>query len=194
MKITILKSGQLCLLLGLAFTANAQKQRTTKWESGLMDHQNKVGIWEYYGYTASKEKVVVQRYDHSAKQLVYYRPAGDMTYRAETRPGQWASRVVDRPPLFVGGDPALAAYTTQLQYPQQAQSRNIQGQVVIGFAIDTLGRAADHRVLRSIGGGCDQEAMRVARTIPNEWIPARIGTRAVPVEYELTLTFRMAQP
>jgi protein TonB len=73
-------------------------------------------------------------------------------------------------------------------------ARNIQGQVTIGFAIDTLGRAADHRVLRSIGGGCDQEALRVARTIPNEWIPARIGTRAVPAEYELTLTFRMAQP
>ncbi len=49
-------------------------------------------------------------------------------------------------------------------------------------------------MLRSIGGGCNQEALRVARTIPNEWIPARIGTRAVPVEYELTLTFRMAQP
>ncbi|WP_426060525.1 hypothetical protein [Hymenobacter sp. B1770] len=100
-----------------------------------------MGVWEYYGYTASKEKVL-QRYDHSTKELIYYWLSGDMTYRAENRPGQWASRVVDRPPLYVGGGPALAAYTTQLQYPQQAQARNIQGQVVIGFAIDTLGQAA----------------------------------------------------
>ncbi|MBF9239076.1 energy transducer TonB [Hymenobacter sp. BT683] len=168
--------------------------RTTKWESGLMERRDKVGIWEYYGYTASQEKVVVQRYDHSAKALVYYRPSGDMKYRIQTTPGQWASRVVDQPPLFIGGDAALATYTTQLQYPAQAQARNIQGQVTIAFAIDTLGQASDHRVVRSIGGGCDQEALRVARTIPNEWIPARLSTRAVPAEYELTLTFRMAKP
>jgi protein TonB len=168
--------------------------RNTKWESGELDHRTKVGVWEYYGYTPSKEKVVVQRYDHTAKQLIYFRPGDDRPYRIQSSPGVWTSRLVDRPPLFIGGDPALAEYTTQLQYPQQAVARNIQGQVTIGFAIDTLGQASDHRVLRSIGGGCDQEAMRVARTIPNEWIPARIGSRAVPAEYELTLTFRMAQP
>ena len=184
----------LFLIFSLALTANAQKMHTTKWESGMMDHRAKVGVWEYYGYTTSKEQVVVQRYDHSAKQLVYYRPTDDKTYSIQLAPGQWGRRPVDRPPLFIGGDAALANYTTQLQYPQQAQDRNIQGQVMVGFAIDTLGRATDHRVLRSIGGGCDQEALRVAHTIPDEWIPARVGSRAVPVEYELTLTFRLAKP
>ncbi len=194
MKNTITASILFCLLLGLTVAANAQKTRTTKWESGELDHRVKVGVWEYYGYTPSKEKVVVQRYDHTAKQLVYYRPGDEKPCRIETSPGKWTSRLVDRPPLFIGGDPAMAEYTTRLQYPQQALARNIQGQVTIGFAIDTLGRAADHRVLRSIGGGCDQEALRVVRTIPNEWIPARLGSRAMPAEYELTLTFRMAQP
>ncbi len=194
MKNTITLAFQLILLLGIATVASAQKMRTTKWESGQLERREKVGIWEYYGYTASQEKVVVQRYDHSAKALVYYRPSGDMRYRVEATPGQWASRVVDQPPLFIGGDPALATYTTQLQYPEQAQTRNIQGQVTIAFAIDTLGQASDHRVVRSIGGGCDQEALRVVRTVPNEWIPARLGTRAVPTEYELTLTFRLAKP
>jgi protein TonB len=174
--------------------ANAQKMRTTKWESGLMDRRAKVGVWEYYGITPSKEMVVVQRYDHSAKQLVYFRPNGEMRYRTETSPGQWAYRVVDRPPLFIGGDAALAAYTTRLQYPQLAQDRRIQGPVTIGFVVDTLGRATGHRVLRSIGGGCDQEALRVARTIPDEWIPAQVGSATVAAEYELTLTFRLAQP
>ena len=184
----------LLLLLVMGLTANAQKMHTTKWESGLLDHRVKVGVWEYYGYTPSKEQVVVQRYDHSARALLYYRPGEDKAYSVQTTAGQWSRRAVDRPPLFIGGDAALAAYTTQLQYPQQAQDRNIQGQVMVGFAIDTLGRASSYRVLRSIGGGCDQEALRVAQTIPNEWIPARVGRRAVPAEYELTLTFRLAQP
>lgn len=101
---------------------------------------------------------------------------------------------MDRPPLFIGGDATLVAYTTQLQYPLQLQERNIQGQVMIGFIIDAEGKTCGYRVLRSIGGGCDQEALRVAKTIPNEWIPALISTRPVPIEYELTLTFRLAQP
>ena len=194
MKNTINSILQLFILLVFSLTVNAQKMRTTKWESGMLDHREKVGVWEYYGYTTSKEQVVVQRYDHTAKKLIYFRPSEDKTYSTQVAQGQWSRRPVDRPPLFIGGDAALAAYTTQLQYPQQAQDRRIQGQVMVGFAIDTLGRATSHRVLRSIGSGCDQEALRVAHTIPDEWIPARVGSRAVPVEYELTLTFRLAQP
>ena len=65
--------------------------------------------------------------------------------------------------------------------------------LMIGFVVDKQGKASAHRVLRSIGGGCDQEALRVAKTIPDEWIPAQIGGKDVAVEYELTLTFRLAQ-
>lgn len=194
MKSYIYSCLQLLFLLALAATAHAQKMRTTKWESGMMDHRNKVGVWEYYGITPSKEMVVVQRYNHTEKKLVYFRPGAEASYNTEVSPGQWKRRRVDRPPLFIGGDAALATFTTQMQYPQEAQDRNIQGPVLVAFAIDTLGRASNYHMLRSIGGGCDQEALRVARNIPNEWIPARVGSRAVPVEYELTLTFRLAQP
>ena len=193
MKNYIYSTLQLFLLL-LAFGANAQKLRTTKWESGMLDHRKKVGVWEYYGITPSKEMVIVQRYDHTLNKLMYFRPVAETVYNTEIAPGQWKRRVVDRPPLFIGGDAALAAYTTQLQYPQEAQDRNIQGPVLVSFAVDTLGRTSNHRVVRSIGGGCDQEALRVAKTIPNEWVPARIGSRAVVAEYELVLTFRLAQP
>ena len=194
MKSTIHSCIQSILLLGVVFGANAQKLKTTKWESGMMDRRTKVGVWEYYGITPSKEMVVVQRYNHTEKKLVYYRPVAETAYNTELTPGQWKRRLVDRPPLFIGGDAALAAYTTQMQYPQEAQDRNIQGPVMVAFAIDTLGQASNHHILRSIGGGCDQEALRVVRNIPNEWVPARVGSRAVPVEYELTLTFRLAQP
>ncbi|MDQ2772662.1 MAG: energy transducer TonB [Bacteroidota bacterium] len=182
----------LLLLCGVA-PVRAQKMRTTKWESGMLEKRQKVGVWEYYGITASKEMVVVQRYDHTNKQLVFFRPSGDLNFNTETAPGQWKRRTVDRPPLFIGGDAAMANYTTQLQYPQQAQDRNIQGQVVIGFTVGTDGKATDHHVLRGIGGGCDQEALRVAKTIPDEWVPAQVEGKDVTAEYELTLTFRLAQ-
>lgn len=194
MKITIFVIKPLLLLLIFGLTANAQKLHTTKWESGMLDRRTKVGVWEYYAFTPSKKQVTVQRYDHSAGKLLYYRPIEEKSYNTEMAPDHWNRQPVDRPPLFIGGDAALAAYTTRLQYPQDAQDDKIQGQVMVVFAIDTLGRATNHRILRGIGGSCDQEALRVARTVPNEWIPARLGSRAVPVEYELTLTFRLAQP
>ena len=182
----------LLVLLGVA-PAQAQKMRTTKWESGMMEKRQKVGVWEYYGITASKEMVVVQRYDHTTKQLMFFRPSGELVFNTEITPGQWKRRTVDRPPLFIGGDAALATYTTQLQYPQEAQDRNIQGQVVIGFTVDTEGKSSGYHVLRSVGGGCDQEALRVVKTIPNEWVPAQVEGQNVAAEYELTLTFRLAQ-
>ena len=192
-----MKSYTIPLIILISFLllapAHAQKMHTTKWESGLLDKRTKVGVWEYYGITASKEMVMVQRYDHSAKQLLFYRPSGDLTFNTELAPGQWKRRMVDRPPLFIGGDAALAAFTTQLQYPQQAQDRNVQGRVTIGFTVDTQGKAANHRVLRGIGAGCDQEALRVVKTIPDEWVPAQVGGQDIVAEYEMTLTFRLAQ-
>jgi protein TonB len=61
----------------------------------------------------------------------------------------------------------------------------------VEFVVDTLGRISNHKVVQSIGNGCDEEALRVARTLPNEWVPGRLGTKAVPVVYELPFTFRL---
>ncbi|MVN75936.1 TonB family protein [Hymenobacter sp. HMF4947] len=171
--------------------AKAQKLRETKYEHGMLDKNQKIGVWEYYGYTPSGEKVVVQRYDHAQKQLLYFRPGAEVLYHAEIGPGQWKYVRPDRPPLFIGSDAALATYTAKLVYPELALARNIQGKVLVAFTIDTLGHTTGHHLVQRIGGGCDEEAMRIARTVPDQWVPARIGTRAVAVEYELPLNFKL---
>ncbi|WP_223652446.1 energy transducer TonB [Hymenobacter psoromatis] len=159
-----------------------------------MNKGHKTGVWEYYGYTPSGEKVVVQRYDYDAGRLLYFRPGPDVTCHAELSPGQWSYVCPDQPPLFIGSDAALAEYTRRLVYPAEAVSRNIQGKVVVAFVIDTLGQTSNYHLVQRIGGGCDEEALRVARTLPAQWVPARLGSRAVAVEYELPLNFRLAQP
>lgn len=174
-----------------ATPVQAQKLRDTKYEHGMLDKNQKMGVWEYYGYTLSGEKVVVQRYDHDRKQLLYFRPAAQVLYHAEVGPGQWKYVRPDRPPLFIGSEAALATYTTKLVYPELALERSIQGKVLVVFTIDTLGHTTDHHLVQRIGGGCDEEALRIAHTVPDQWVPARIGTRAVPVEYELSLNFRL---
>lgn len=186
----------LALMLWLTSSgpARAQRVRETKFEKGVLEKGHKTGVWEYYGYTPSGEKVVVQRYDYDAGRLVYFRPGADVKCRAEVSPGQWGYVRPDQPPLFIGGDAALAEYTRRMVYPPEAISRNIQGKVVVAFVIDTLGQLSNYHLVQRLGGSCDEEALRVARTVPAQWVPARVGSRAVTVEYELPLNFRLAQP
>jgi protein TonB len=181
-------------MLGLSPAVQAQKQRTTDTESGMLEKGKKVGVWEYFSHTRDGRQVLVQRYDHTTNKLVFYRPIEDIPYNAEVAPGQWTRTNVQQPPLYIGGEAALAAYMSKMNYPPAAQNRNIQGKVLITFVIDTLGRASNHKVLNSIGGGCDEEAMKVCQSIPSQWVPARLGSRAVPVMYELPFTFRLQNP
>ncbi|WP_165370529.1 energy transducer TonB [Hymenobacter persicinus] len=178
----------------LPFSSLAQRLRTTDTESGMLEKGTKVGVWEYYAHTRDGRQVKVQKYDHTTKKLIFFRPVEDIPYLVELQPGQWTRSRVDQPPLFIGGDVALAAYTSKLVYPTAAQQRNLQGKVLIAVTIDTLGQASNHKVLLSVGGGCDEEAMRVCRKIPNQWIPARKDGHAVPVVYELPFTFKLQAP
>jgi protein TonB len=189
-----------CAILSLAIcaltikTALAQKVRETRYEKGTLTKGQKTGVWEYFGYTPSGEKVVVQRYDYDLRRLLYFRPGPDAMCHAEVSPDKWSYVRPEQPAFFIGGDAALAEYTSKLSYPTSAQASNIQGKVVVAFMIDTLGHTSKHRLVQRIGGGCDEEALRIARTVPEQWIPARVGGRAVPVEYELPLNFRLSQP
>ncbi|SFQ68928.1 energy transducer TonB [Hymenobacter arizonensis] len=178
------------LLSSLPLWATAQRQRNTNWESGTLEKGEKVGEWQYYSYSALGERVITQRYDHTTRKLVYARP-DDKSYRAETAPGQWQSTQLAQAPWFIGGHEALAAYTSKLKYPPAAEARNVQGRVVVEFVVDTLGHLSNYKVVQGIGSGCDEEALRVARTVPNEWVPGRVGSQAVPVVYELPFTFRL---
>jgi protein TonB len=168
----------------------AQRVRKTEYESGTIEKGNKVGVWEYYAYTRDGTQVLAQKYDHSKNKLLFYRPVEDRVYQIKEN-NAWTNGRVDQPPLFMGGDALLGTYVSKLNYPTMAQDKNVQGKVIITFVIDTLGQASDYHVLLGIGAGCDEEAMRVAKNIPQQWIPARRGSHAVPVVYEMPFNFRL---
>lgn len=99
---------------------------------------------------------------------------------------------MDQPLLYLGGEQPLALFLAgNLIYPVSAQETKTQGKVLVSYAIDTLGHASTHKVVLHVGGGYDEEALRVCRNIPNQWIPARKDGRAVAVQYELPVVFRM---
>jgi protein TonB len=60
----------------------------------------------------------------------------------------------------------------------------------VKFVVNEDGDISDAQVLRGIGGGCDQEALRVVKSMP-KWKPGKQNGRAVKVYFTLPVTFRL---
>lgn len=99
--------------------------------------------------------------------------------------------IVEEMPTFPGGEQALLEYMAKnTKYPPLARENGLQGIVVVTFVVDERGRIKDAQVLRGIGGGCDEEAMRVVQSMPH-WKPGKQRGMAVRVQYNLPFRFTL---
>jgi len=87
---------------------------------------------------------------------------------------------------FPGGDEALYAFlANNMQYPTGARE---SGTVYINFTVEVDGEITNIRILRGIGGGCDEECIRVIELMPR-WTPAYLGTKTIRTQFNLPLKF-----
>lgn len=99
--------------------------------------------------------------------------------------------VVEDQPEFPGGDEARIRFLSEnIRYPQMARESGIQGIVFVTFVVETDGSITNVRVLRGIGGGCDEEAIRVIQSMP-QWKPGRQRGRAVRVQFNMPIRFTL---
>lgn len=99
--------------------------------------------------------------------------------------------VVENDPEFPGGMEALYKYLAQnIKYPQLARDNNITGRVYVTFVVERDGSITGCRVLRDIGGGCGQEAIRVVKSMP-KWTPGKQRGKAVRVQFNLPVNFNL---
>jgi len=99
--------------------------------------------------------------------------------------------IVEQMPQFPGGDAALMKYLgNNIKYPPIAKDAGIQGTVYVTFVVSEDGKVKDVKVLRSIGGGCDEEAIRVVKNMPT-WSPGKQRGKAVKVQYNLPIRFTL---
>ncbi len=97
--------------------------------------------------------------------------------------------VAEQQPEFPGGTRALVKFLRKnLNYPRSAASAGISGRVFVSFVINTDGSLTDVQVLKGIGFGCDEEAVRVMQKMPR-WKPGKQSGRAVRVRYNLPISF-----
>ena len=102
-------------------------------------------------------------------------------------------QIVEEMPQFPGGEKALMEYIAKnLTYPQEARDKGVEGRVFIGMVIEKDGSVSNVRVLRGIGGGCDEEAMRVIKSMP-KWKPGMMKGEPVPVSYQIPINFKLSE-
>jgi TonB family protein len=97
--------------------------------------------------------------------------------------------IVEKMPLFPGGQPALLKYLgDNIRYPQQSKNQSISGTVYLSFIVSSTGEIKNVSVLRGISNDIDEEAIRVVTAMP-EWIPGEHEGRKVDVRYNLPVKF-----
>jgi TonB family protein len=111
--------------------------------------------------------------------------------------------VVDEMPSFkgCGGKDAVESrkctfqkimeYTnTNLKYPEEAKTAKVEGTVKVKFIIDEEGNVTSPSIVEGIGGGCDEEALRLISSMP-QWNAGHQDGQPVKVEMELPLRFQI---
>ncbi|MBR3492376.1 MAG: energy transducer TonB [Bacteroidales bacterium] len=99
--------------------------------------------------------------------------------------------MVEEMPGFPGGEVKLMEFIAKnINYPKEAIERSIEGRVFVGFIIDVDGSVTDVKLLRGIGGGCDEEAVRVVKSMP-KWRPAKQNGVFSRVSYQIPVNFKL---
>ncbi len=92
---------------------------------------------------------------------------------------------------FPGGMEAFTKYLKEnIKYPESAQKANITGKVYIEFTVNTDGSTSDYAILKGIGYGCDDEAQRVLKSVPN-WIAGKQSGRTVRSKLTIPINFQL---
>jgi len=163
---------------------SADKMKTR----GMYTQGKPSGIWEYYDYDGTLD----QKYDISTKEIVFYKTnqsIKDIEFKVFSKTDTTKTKL-ERPPLYRGGESIPLRYMRDnLRYPKNAMNNGVTGTVLIAFTIDTDGMTSNYRIAKGIGAGCDEEALRVVKLIPNNWVPGVLNGVPVAVEFVMPVTY-----
>ncbi|HOW32202.1 MAG TPA: energy transducer TonB, partial [Bacteroidales bacterium] len=133
--------------------------------------------------TVTNEPVALETYEAPVAQVVE-----EVIEVEEEKP---VFTIVEEMPTYPGGEEARNKYLAEnIVYPQQASENGIQGTVYVSFVIDSKGNVTNVKVIRGIGGGCDEEAVRVVKAMP-QWHPAKQYGKAVRYLFNMPIYFKL---
>lgn len=123
-----------------------------------------------------KESTIIEEYDYSDFEAE----------KPEEEEVEEVFLIVEEFPSPEGGMTTFYQYIADnLEYPMFARTNFITGKVFIQFIIDSKGVMQDVSIIKGIGGGCDEEALRIVSESPIKWNPGK--QRGVPVKVRMVL-------
>lgn len=100
--------------------------------------------------------------------------------------------VVEEQAEFPGGLDSMYAYIVKnLKYPEAAKEKGIEGRVFVSFIIEKDGSISNVKILRGIGGGCEEAAVEMIKNMP-KWKPGK--QRGKPVRFQFMLPIKFELP
>jgi protein TonB len=120
-------------------------------------------------------------------------PIGNSDTKAVTEDSNEIFTAVENSAEYPGGIDKFYDYLGKsIRYPGVARENNVQGKVFLTFVVEKDGSLTDVKVLRGIGSGCDEEAVRVVKA-SKKWKPGMQNGRAVRQQYTVPISFTLAE-
>ncbi|MDR3681046.1 MAG: TonB family protein [Flavipsychrobacter sp.] len=168
---------------------------------GITSNKGRIGTWKWYYPLSTNAIKTLQVYQNHkiAEEKFFYENGGLRkveSYRNDTifEGHAYDSAGKELPyilPIVPRSKIDLIAYLHEnLVYPKFARRRNIEGRVIIKFAVDEKGDISDVTVAEAIGGGCDEEAVRVVSMMP-AWQPGMQDAKPVRSVVTLPILFEL---
>ncbi|MDB5128373.1 energy transducer TonB [Mucilaginibacter sp.] len=157
---------------------------------GSYKNGRRVGHWKIYTYNG----VLQMEYDFTNSVMLFLKqnPKDSARVYEIIQGTDTVKTRLDRAPIYLNGEAAITRILiATTRYPAAARERNIQGRVIIGITIDENGVASNYRIKKAVGYGCDEEALRVAKLITGDWLPAMLNGKAVKLEQDIPFNFAL---
>ena len=156
-------------------------------QQGFFENNEKVGTWEYYSFGK-----LIQKYNYTTGEIEFYDDYEIGSKFYQVKGDSLVEVELDATPIFIGGNFKLLTYGGGLKYPRDAQRKGIQGKTYTTVTITSDGKMIDETVNSKIGGGCEEESLRVLRAAPDNWIPAKLNGEPVTVRFDLSIVFKFS--
>lgn len=164
---------------------------------GIIDEKHyykkgvRTGIWEYY-----KEGELIWTYNFDSSKANYIVPedtdkAAKSFVAWQDENGNWIHSMPEKHAVLINDD-CINVLQANLEYPEEAQDKEQQGQVLIAVTVDQMGNPDSFDVGVSSGyPSLDKEALRVMKLTHFEFIPAENKNVKVKSIYLRAVNFRM---
>lgn len=159
------------------------------YESILTDTRNKVALKESMGTVTDTEGNGLGIEPIQEDEVIGYPSREASPNGKDNGTEEKVYTLVEENPEFPGGISGMYKFLgNNLRYPSEAVEKRIEGKVFLSFIVNEQGYIRDVKVLKGLGYGTDEEAVRVMLSMP-KWKPARHSGKAVALRYNVPISF-----